>query len=178
MNIGVALIFDPDTELAMRRIWQSIADAGLPSFMLGLDYPPHMSLFMAEKADLPGLRAALMEQARRIPALPVKFPSLAHFLGGGSVAYLAPIINRPLLDLHETLWQAAGPYCANRPDYYAPRVWVPHVTVAYDTAPEDVGPITAVLARQPSLAGKISGMQFGIFNIQGGSKTEMLPFLG
>jgi hypothetical protein len=156
MNIGVALVFDEDTELAIRGVWQSIADAGMPSFMLGLDYPPHMTLFMAEKADLPGLRAALTQQAARTPPLPVSFPALAHFMGGGSVAFLAPIINRPLLDLHETFWQAAELYTTNRPAYYAPGIWVPHVTVAFNTPPEEVGAVAAVLVRQPPLEGKIS----------------------
>ncbi len=178
MNLGAAFIFDAETEAAMRALWQSIADAGLPSFMLGLDYPPHMTIFSAESADMPGLRQALAELAATLPPLPVSFLSLAHFLDSGSVAYLAPIVNRPLLDLHAAIWRAADPYTHDRPSYYAPGVWVPHVTLAYNTPPDQVGQVAAVLARAKPLNGTISGIQFGTFIIEGGSKTERIEFQG
>ncbi len=179
MNLGAAFIFDAETENAVRGVWQSIADAGLPSFMLGVDYPPHMTIFGAEATDIPGLRQALQELAAIQPPLPVSFPSLAHFLDeGGSVAYLAPIVNRPLLDLHAAVWRAADPFTKDRPSYYAPGVWVPHVTVAYNTVPEQVGPVAAVLARAKPLTGFINGIQFGTFIVEGGSQTETILFTG
>ena len=40
MVYGAALIFDEPSESALRGVWQALADSGLPSFMLGVDYPP------------------------------------------------------------------------------------------------------------------------------------------
>ncbi len=179
MNLGAAFIFDAETENALREIWQSIADAGLPSFMLAVDYPPHMTIFSAEATDVPGMRQAFQELAATQPPLPVSFLSLAHFLDeSGSVAYLAPIVNRPLLDLHAAIWRAADPITKGRPAYYAPGVWVPHVTVAYNTDPDRVGPVAAVLARARPLTGTISGILFGTFIVEGGSQTETVLFTG
>ncbi len=178
MNFGAAFVFDSQTDAAMRGLWQSIADAGMPSFMLGLDYPPHLTIFLAEEVDEPALRAALVDLAAALSPLEVSFPAVAHFMGGGSVAYLAPIVNRPLLDLHSAVWDAATPFTSGRPDYYAPGVWVPHATLAYNTPPEQVGPVAAVLAGARPLSGVIDGILIGRFNIEGGSKYERLELLG
>ncbi len=71
MNFGVALTFDPQTETAIRGLWQSIAAAGLPSFMSGVDYPPHMTLFMAEEVDLPAYQQQLSILAYLQPLVPI-----------------------------------------------------------------------------------------------------------
>jgi 2'-5' RNA ligase len=178
MKIGAAFIFDSETEATVRGVWQSIADAGLPSFMLGLDYPPHMTIFAAEEVDPAGLRLALHDLAAHTHPLEVSFLSLAHFLDGGAVAYLSPVVNHALLDLHQAAWDAATPYTCDRPEYYAPGVWVPHVTVAFNTPPEQVGPVAAVLARARPLKGTICAILLGVFNIDGGSQYERIELCG
>jgi hypothetical protein len=178
MNAGAAFVFDAPAETALRGIWQSIADAGMPSFMLGLDYPPHMTIFLAEEMDKPALRAALLELASITPPLAVRFPAVSIFLDGGGVAYLAPIVNQALLDLHAAVWQAAAPFVRSRPAYYAPGVWVPHATVAFNTPPEQVGAVAAVLANARPVSGVITGILFGTFNINGGSQYERVDFVG
>ncbi len=178
MNFGAAFVFDLPTETALRNIWQSIADAGLPSFMLSIDYPPHLTIFQAEEVDDAGLRAALMNLAAITPPLRLSFPSVAHFLNGGSVAYLAPIVNRPLLDLHAAVWDMATPFTRGRPDYYAPGVWVPHATLAYNTPPDQVGAVAAVLASAKPLDGMISAILVGTFNVDGGSRHERIELCG
>ena len=178
LSYGAAFVFDAETEGTMHGLWQSIADAGLQSFMLGLDYPPHMSIFGAEEMDIPGLRKALVELAAVTAPLPVTFPALGHFLVGGAVAYLAPLVNRALLDLHMAFWEAAGPYTRGRPPYLAPGVWVPHVTLTFNTPGEQVGPVASILTRTQPLSGKISGVLFGTFVIEGGSQTERLELRG
>jgi hypothetical protein len=175
---GAAFVFDLETETTMRRLWQSIAGASLPSFMLGVDYPPHMSVFGAEEVDLSGLRAALAGLAGITAPLPVSFPALGHILGGGAVAYLAPAVNRPLLDLHAAFWEAARPYARGMPSIAAPGAWLPHVTLAFNTPPDQVGPVAAILAKSRPLSGTISGLLFGDWIIEGGSKLERFEFTG
>lgn len=178
MNLGAAFVFDAPTEAAIRGLWQSIASAGLPSFMLGLDYPPHLTIFLADEVDEPGLRAALLKLAALTPPLAVSFPSVANFLDGAGVAYLAPIVNRALLNLHAAVWEAATPFTHGRPAYYAPGVWVPHATLAFNTPPEQVGAVAAVLAKGQPINGAIRGILIGTFNIDGGSQTERIELCG
>jgi uncharacterized membrane protein len=178
VNYDPVFVFDPATEAAIRQVWQSIADAGLPSFMLGLDYPPHMTAFTAEVTDEVGMRAALADLAAHTSPLEVSFLSVAHFLEGGEVAFLAPVINHALLNLHEAVWEVTAAYTRARPSYYAPGVWVPHVTVAFRTPPEQVGLVAALLAQVKPLKGKITGILFGVLNLEGGSKYESIEFCG
>ena len=178
MNFGAAFIFDPQTENAIRGIWQSIADAGLSSFMLTIDYPPHLTIYQAEEVDETGLRRALLQLAATTQPLAVSFPAGAHFLGEGGVAYLAPITNYALLDLHKAVWDASTPFTQGRPAYYAPGVWVPHATLAYNTPPEQIGPVASVLTGTPKLNGLITGILMGRFNIEGNSQYERIAFCG
>jgi len=178
MNFGAAFVFDSLTEEAMRGLWQSIADAELPSLMLSLDYPPHLTIFLAEEVDESGLHTALLKLAAITPPLPVQFPSVAHFLSGGAVAYLAPIVNHALLDLHAAVWDAASPFTRGRPQYYAPGVWVPHATLAYNTPPDQVGAVATILAGAQPLSGTITGILIGTFIIEGGSRYERLELCG
>lgn len=178
MNFGAAFVFDPQTENAMRRLWQSIADAGLPSFMLSIDYPPHLTIFLAEEVLETDLRAMLLNLAAITPPLEISFPAVACFLGGGGVAYMAPTVNQPLLDLHRTIWEVSAPFTRGRPVYYAPGAWHPHATLAYNTPPELVGAVAAVLAAAPPLNGLISGILVGTFNIDGGSQYQRIELCG
>ena len=54
MSCGAALYFDEQTDAAVRGLWQIIEDAGLPSNMLQLNYPPHMSILLCDETDVEG----------------------------------------------------------------------------------------------------------------------------
>jgi 2'-5' RNA ligase len=177
MNCGAAFIFDPQTEAALRAAWQAVADAGVSAFMLGLDYPPHMTVFMADAVDIDGLRASWKALASCIAPFPLTFPSLGVFGGGAGVVYLTPTIPRSLLDLHRCFWEAAQPYLQNPAPYYAPGQWSPHVTLAFDLSQGQVdAAITALLKAQDRLPrpGQIDGLIFGSFNLKGGSVLEKI----
>lgn len=179
MIYGAAFVFDPVTEGELRGLWRSLPDAGLSGFMLGLDYPPHLTVFAAEDLDVVRYRAALVELAAAQAPLPVTFHSLGEFGGAGGVVYLAPTLNRDLLDLHSRFYAAAEPYARSFAGYYAPGQWVPHVTLAYQLPEAQLGPAVGVLhnAAWPHNAA-ISGIIFGSFLIEGGSQLERVDFCG
>ncbi len=181
MNCGAAFIFDADTEAAVRAAWQGIADAGVSPFMLGLDYPPHISIFMAEAIDIDGLRQAWAALAATLPPFPLTFPSLGIFGGAAGVVYLTPTTTRSLLDLHRRFWDAAQPYLLSPAAYYGPGEWAPHITLGFQLSQGQVGQAVHVLKGAPSLlpkAGNISGVLFGSFQFQGGSILERIHFSG
>jgi hypothetical protein len=178
LPFGAVLTFDAHTENNLRALMKAQADAGLPSFMLGVDYPPHMTLFMAETVDLPGLRASLQSLAQSTTRLPVAFLSLGVFPAQVGVVFFTPVTDMPLLRLHETTWNVARPYLVNPGEHYRPGVWVPHLTMAYQLKPDEIGPVTAFLAGSawPG-TGWIEGILFGDFQVQGGSRLEQVHFV-
>lgn len=147
MGCGAALYFDSGTDAAIRGLWQRIEDAGLPSRMLELNYPPHMSILLCEDTDLNGLSQKLPEFVAMHPPLPVSFHSLGVFAGEDGVIYLAPTVDRTLLDFHAELWKLMEPYTVHSQDYYRPGTWVPHVTLNLNVPLNQLGEVMEVLQR-------------------------------
>lgn len=177
MTFGAAFLLDPQTEAALRAGWQSVAGAGLSSFMSGLDYPPHMTLFLSERMDRPALREAFQALAGKTQPFPTTFAALGVFPGESGVVFLSPIVNQALLDLHAAFWRAAETHVQEIPAYYSPGQWVPHITLAFAIPPAQLGAVTGVLARAPlPQHGQITGILFGDFKLEGGSQLETVWF--
>lgn len=153
MTCGAALLFDSQTDAAIRAAWKTIAGNGAtaaappPSRMLALDYPPHLSLLICEKLDLPGTRAALLDWLAAQPPLVVDFPALGIFPGDEGVIYLAPTVSRALLDFHAGLWALLAPYIQGPAPLYRPGVWVPHVTLDLELTPTQAAAAIEALNR-------------------------------
>jgi hypothetical protein len=178
MVYGAALIFDEPSESALRGVWQALADAGLPSFMLGIDYPPHLTLLLAEEMDVPRLRATIHDWARDMQPFDLSFPALSLFRGAGEgVIYLSPLVNRHLLDVHESFWTAALPSLRRVPEYYRPGLWVPHVTIGFNI-PRDqaMRSMEALWNVQSPTTARVAGVQFGAYAVEGGSRLENVYF--
>lgn len=146
MSCGAALFFDAQTDAAVRGLWQIIEDARLPSHMLKMNFPPHLSIMVCEDTNVQGLRAALPEFIRTHPPLTVSFHSLGVFGGGEGVIYLAPTVDSALLDFHAELWRILERYTLSPHDYYRPEAWVPHVTLDINVPAAQVGAIVNVLS--------------------------------
>lgn len=145
MPCGAALLFDKHTDAAIRGLWQIIEDAGLPSNMLTLGYPPHMTMLTCEDTNMEGLNLMLPRFVASHQPVAVQFHSLGVFAGDDEVIYLAPIINNELLDFHTHYWQMIRPFTVLPNELYAPGVWVPHVTLDLDVPPDLVGPVIELL---------------------------------
>lgn len=180
MILGVVLTFDEKTERELRRLWQSTVDAGMPSILPGLDYQPHMTLALAETLNVPALRQDLMPWVGQQRPVPVQFAALGVFLGDGEgVVMLEPVVNRALLDLHEQLYALIHRHSTNMAPYYAPGAWSPHVTVGFRVPKGQIGrQLESLRDASPPREGRITGVMFGGFVIEGGSRLETLKFGG
>lgn len=179
MAFGTAFIFDPPTSQAIRQMWRDLETAGLPSYMLSVDYPPHITLLMGEGADLAGLHASLERLAQRTRPVPMTFDSLGVFRAQYGVVFLAPCVHQGLLDLHLAFWQAAEPYVTAPGAQYHPGVWIPHITLAYQLKAGELGPVTEFLAgRDFPAAGQVTGVEFGEYHPDGSCDLTTLRFGG
>lgn len=176
MSYGAAFLFDERTEAALRGLWQSLADAGLSSFMLGLDYPPHLTAFLAEEFDEPAMRRVVTAFAAECQPVEVTFPALGVFPGAEGVVFLAPVASPALTALHTRLWQSALPVMRSPAPYHAPEVWVPHVTLGIGLTPGVLGAAVEVLVRAawPTPA-RIERVLIGKFQVGDGNVHEVFP---
>lgn len=147
MASGAVLTFDHETEAAIRGLWQTMEDAGLPSKMMHLNYPPHLTVITGEDTDVDGLEHVLREAAAGLAPVEVSFHSLGVFNSADGVIYLAPVVTAPLLELHAALWEVFVPFVREPSGLYSPGSWVPHVTLNVEVPADQVGDVMEVLLR-------------------------------
>ena len=139
MAHSVELLFDQETDDAIRRQWAALAEAGLPSqaHHRSPTNRPHVTLTVAAGVD-PAVDAPLRELAGRLP-MPCRIGAPLVF--GHRSLVLARLIvpGRGLLDFHESVDAICAPHLPSGPFPHAsPGQWTPHVTLARRLAPADL----------------------------------------
>ena len=130
MAHAIEMYFDEAADAAVRRIWQLLADAALPSLATRTHrrHRPHVTLAVAESlsgTDLMPLQAVLSAHQ---PTL--RLYVLGTFPGSEGALFLGVPVTADLLTFHGDVHSAlAGRPIAHWP-YYQPGNWVPHCTLA------------------------------------------------
>jgi hypothetical protein len=124
------MYFDDRADAAVRKLWQALAEAGLPSLATYTHrrHRPHVSLAVAESlaaADLTQLRTVLTSR-RRVLQLYV----LGTFPGGDGVLFLGAAVTADLLAFHRDVHGALAGQPVEHSPHYLPGSWVPHCTLA------------------------------------------------
>lgn len=151
---SVELVFDKDTEAAVRLVWADLAAAGLhgqrPSSR------PHTTLTVAERIDA-DVDAALAALVDRFP-----FPCRigAPLLFGRLKAVLARLVvpSAELIDVHAEVHRSCLPHLHPGPmENVLPGHWTPHVTMARRVDPDQVGRALRIVGQE--LAGSVVGLR-------------------
>ena len=124
---SIELLFDADTEATLRRIWDDLSAADLPSRIPA--GRPHVTLAVAERIE-PDVDALLRPVAQR---LPLECTVGAPLLFGQSNAVLARLVvpSADLLALHAEVHRICGPHLVPEPlPHSLPGQWTAHVTLA------------------------------------------------
>jgi 2'-5' RNA ligase len=139
MAYAVELYFDPATTERVTALTRRIFARCGGEDLLGLDFRPHISLAAYAQVEPDQLRPVLAGLARTTPPFTLQLSAIGLFPTTEGVVYLAPVVTRALLQLHDALnAQAAALGIINHP-YYQPGHWIPHCTVAQGVAPTQVG---------------------------------------
>jgi len=153
---SIELLFDRDTEAAIRQIWDGLATADIPS-----QAPagrPHVTLAVAERIS-PDVDATLRPVAQR---LPLGCTVGASLLFGRSNAVLARLIvpTAELLALHAEVHRICGPYLAPGPmPNSLPSQWTAHVTLARRVGGAQLGRALRIAGRPSELRGSFAGLR-------------------
>ena len=124
---SVELVFDPDTEEAVRRIWDGLREAGIPSQAPASR--PHATLTVAERIDA--------EVDALLRTLSARFPFECRigaplFFGRAKMVLARLVVpTTALLDVHSEVHRLCLPHVSPGPMANAlPGQWTAHVTVA------------------------------------------------
>jgi hypothetical protein len=164
---SVELIFDPDTESAVRRIWDDLREAGIPSQAPASR--PHTTLTVAERVD-PEVDALL---ASLLPRFPFACRLGAPLFFGRAKAVLARLLvpTIELLDVHAQVHRMCLPHLHPGPMPNAlPGEWTAHVTMARRVVPAQMGRAVRIGGKPSEIAGSVIGMR----RWDGNAKSEYL----
>jgi len=153
---SVELVFDPDTEAAIRRIWDGLREAGIPSQAPASR--PHATLTVAQLID-PGVDDLLSPLAARFP-LPCRIG--APMLFGRSQLILTRLVvpTAELLDVHAEVYrlcvshQSPGPMANSLPGQ-----WTGHVTLARRLHGSQLGRALGIAGRPSEIPGQLVGLR-------------------
>ena len=157
---SVELLFDPHTDAAVRRIWDDLAAAGLPS-QANHRSPtnrPHVTVTVA------GDMADAVDDALGplLDLLPLDGLIGAPMLFGGRTITLVRLLvpSAGLLALHREVDRVCRPHTPDGPlAHAAPGQWTPHVTLARRLAPEQLPAAMAVPGLGSDIACRITGLR-------------------
>ena len=153
---SIELVFDPDTEAAIRRIWADLAGAGIPSQAPASR--PHVTLAVAERID-PDVDALLAPVARRLPlTAAVGAPVL---FGRANVVFARLVVpTGELLALHAEVHRLCRPHLSPAPMANSlPDHWTAHVTLARRVGGPALGRALRIAGRPPLVEGSFAGLR-------------------
>lgn len=156
MAHSVELLFDPDTEAELRRIWDDLAAAELPSRVPA--GRPHVTMAVAERIA-PDVDALLRPVAQQ---LPLDCDVGAPLLFGQSNAVLARLIvpTAELLALHADVHRICGPHLLPGPlPHSVPGQWTAHVTLARRIEGAQLGPVLRIAGQPVEIRGRLAGLR-------------------
>lgn len=155
----VELVFDTDTEAAVRRLWAELAEAGIPSQAPASR--PHVTLLVTDR--LPAeLDAELAAVSARLP-LPctVGAPVLFGRVGRDSTVLARLVVpTAELLGLHAEVHRRCRPALAVPPAANStPGQWTAHVTLARRVRAGALGRALRITARPAQISGSFAGLR-------------------
>ncbi|MBV9350816.1 MAG: 2'-5' RNA ligase family protein [Mycobacterium sp.] len=164
---SIELVFDPDTEAAIRHIWDDLAYAGLPS-----QAPagrPHVTLVVAERiaVDVDALLAPVSQW------LPLACAVGAPLLFGRAKPVLARLVvpTTELLALHAEVYRLASPHVSPGPMANSlPGQWTGHVTLGRRIGGGQLGRALRIAGRPTQIDGSFAGLR----RWDGGKRAEHL----
>jgi hypothetical protein len=148
MAHSIELLLDPDSDAAIRLLWQRLVDAGLPSnqnIRSGTNRP-HITLVAAERIS-PDVDESLAELAADFP-VPCLIGAPMVF-GRGRLTLVRCIVpSTSLLTLHDEVYRKCLPHLPAGPFVHcAPGQWSPHTTLGRRFTPEQISDAIANVAQ-------------------------------
>lgn len=166
---SVEMLFDPDTEAAIRSSWDDLTEAGVRSQAAHTapSNRPHVTLAVAESMD-ESVHDALQPLLGRLPLrCTVGAPMLFGRRDFTLVRLIVP--SAELLSLHADVLDVCLPYMPNGPLPHSDLgQWTPHVTLARRVPAEQ---LQAVMTLR-SVSHKLSATAVALRHWDGNSKRE------
>ncbi len=156
---AVIALFDSKTEREIREIWAELSEQSISFYAEKVENNrPHLTIASYDHLSMNEFAPKLERFYQNKSKLPITLQSLGIFLNT-SVLYIAPSVNKELLDFHQAFHDYFKQYNTDQDSLYLPGKWVPHCTIANRLNPESLeDAMSYCLQRLRKLAGKIESI--------------------
>ena len=144
MALAVCLLFDPDTDRAIRQLWTALEEAGIGTLLSHTHrrHVPHLSYAVLRTFDVEAV-ASVVADLPAGPAIDLRFDAVGLFPRGRG-ALLAPA-TADLLARQQAVVTAVTGTGADLHWHYRPGRWIPHCSLTTGTS-QELLPTAAVRA--------------------------------
>ncbi|TPG18977.1 2'-5' RNA ligase family protein [Pedococcus bigeumensis] len=135
MALAVCLLFDPDTDRAIRQLWAALEETGIGTLLSHTHgrHVPHLSYAVLRTFDVEAVASAL-DDLPGGPALDLRFDAVGLFPRGR--AALLPAATSALLARQHEVVTAVTNTGADLHWHYRPGRWIPHCSLTTGTSRE------------------------------------------
>lgn len=138
MPYAVEMFFDKESDAQIRKIWRSLKESGISSWMEDSGSVPHVTLSVFGELDADEADRRLASFAEKVSGFPLVFASIGAFPTDEGVLFLAPVVTGELLRVHNAFHDFFADLREYQWPYYLPDSWVPHCTLAINIKWEEV----------------------------------------
>ena len=126
---GIVSLLDGEARERIEQLWEELRrDFGVRG--IHSRRFPHFSYHVADEFDLTKLRPQLEQLAGATRQFPAQASGIGIFTRKEPVIYLPVVRSKELQSIRSGVARRAEPLATGINEYYAPDVWIPHITIA------------------------------------------------
>jgi 2'-5' RNA ligase len=127
---GITSLLNEPHKTQVEAIWQELEEkCGLVG--VRITPFPHFTYQVVETYDQSRLESILRKIAHETQPFTVQTTGLGLFTGSSPIIYLPLVKNDLLQHFHQLLWDRTIDLAQGISPYYAPDMWMPHITLGY-----------------------------------------------
>ena len=127
---GLVSLLPTDYYQEVQNIWQMLEDECELTGIKATPFP-HFSWLIGTDFDWKALEKTLADIARNTHPFSIDTGGIGIFSGATPVIFIPVVRNDALNMLHHRIWDAIQPIGTGLSPFYAPKLWMPHITLAY-----------------------------------------------
>lgn len=136
---ALEFFFDDDADAAVRKLWNRLEQAGIPSLATRTHrrHRPHVTFALATSIPA-ATREALRADLARLSIPRLWLYTLGAFSLVDRVIHLTAVVDTELLAVHSAVHDVLAGRVRNPSAYYLPGSWIPHCTLTQGIEPAQV----------------------------------------
>lgn len=127
---AVVSLLDEKSDHTVRELWKALEQTFGLQGIYAAPFP-HFSYHGSAEYDDDKVHPLLHQVAKDTDPFMARVSGYGIFSGPRPVLYLPVVRNMALSNIHQALWSALSSFADSTNFYYQPKMWMPHISLAY-----------------------------------------------